>query len=208
MTDLAVDGTVINKVSSGTQNVIGITITGGTTGVVQFGSFSFYFTLQRIHNFSSYEYDQIKLKSYSLSFKPLSNETVRDPGSSEAGCPIPILHSCVDHDDATRPTADYANMQSLVTFPNYKKKLLNGTTSWGRKVYPKLKGVGLSSAGAVVNGPLSRGDRWIDKTDSGTISWNGIKGVIEALQVNAVLTFRWYYQVSVRCTFCCKLNVT
>lgn len=100
-----------------------------------------------------------------------------------------VLHTCIDHDDATIPTAGEAGIDQLKQFASYR---VNRVISTGRKpitIVLKPRAQGYVYNGGAVPGAEVRRSTWLDMSNL-NVAHYGLKGVFECINpVNTATHF-------------------
>lgn len=167
----------VNCDVSGTLLQLNNAVSGGNS----YGALSYYASLDQLPDNSEFTslYDQYKITGIKLEIIPFNNTSnagTTIAGSNVAAC----LHSVVDFDDVSLPTASLSGVQKLMQYQNYKRTMIPG-----RKLvrfYRPHLAVGAYS-GAFTS-YLNKGPQWID-CGSPSVQHYGFKMVPEIFSSTA-----------------------
>lgn len=193
--NLQVDGVVLQKGASAmTINV------NGSGGVIQYGAFAFKINLSDVNNVTEFTslFDRYKIKKVKVVLTPFFNMGVTGAAYSAGSAQANVLvHTAIDYDDVTIPSADDAGINILRQYETYKVTRL-GSRRLVRTWTPRFAQA-VYGSGAFTSYVQGSKTIWLDCA-SPDIEHYGLKGVVE---VNNTLANAIFY---VKCEYTAYLE--
>jgi len=181
----AVDGTRLNKNSSNLCFT-----TTAVAGDPNYGYMTFMTRLFDVYNFSEFValYDQYTIDKVVIKLTPYS--TVASSGAAYASTQQQsslLIHSIIDHDDVTAPTADEDGVKAMREYTSYK--CINLLSRMGKPITftfkPKVS-VGVFAGGSTVINSKVAPFGWVDCAET-QVEGYGIKIIMETISAGAAL---------------------
>lgn len=180
MTSFEVDGAIMVKT---TKNFIVQVPAGGALGDFTYGTFSYQFLLEEMHNYTEFTnlFDQYRLNWFKITMTPMATGALTSDAVNGATARIGYVnagfHWVTDYDDTTEPAASSDGIDVLMQYPNYRTKRLVG----GKPIVITVKKPAILKdvyAGVTTAYEVDRKKIWLDIAYTDAVHY-GIKGIVE-----------------------------
>lgn len=171
-------GLSIGGVLTKTTNALIHTTTVGAL-TTEYSSFAFYFQLNDVVNATEFTllFDKYRPLGVVVKLVPFWGTSESAAAGAGYAQPTAILHSVIDYDDASTPTASEAGVDTLRQYANYKMRHLSGMKPLRRFWRPKAA-IATYSGTFTSYAQESRAVLWFDM-NSPNVQFYSYKGIIE-----------------------------
>jgi hypothetical protein len=196
-TGTSVDLAVLTKSSTNL-----LLTTGATALNVYYGALSFYVMLSDLPDYQDFTslFDQYRIDSVELIFTPYCTQAASGAAvSSTASQSGIIVHTAVDYDDATVPTASDVGIQALREYQNYQSHNLfsGGGKPLTYRWQPRIATAAYSGA---FTSYRSEPFGWVDCGSTGVQGY-GFKAVFESVSAGSALGIMFKAEARVGLSF-------